>query len=1147
MTERLVTPTPETIRKQRESSDPESSVWVAANAGSGKTHVLTERVLRLLLTGVSPQSILCLTYTKAAAAEMRGRVTTRLGGWTLMDDAALTADLEKLTGQHPSSKDLAQARALFANALETPGGLKINTIHAFCESVLHRFPLEAGVPFGFAVIEEAEQENLIRRARETILTRNLDADGPVSAALNILFDALSDSAMENLIASALKSMRNLGPILADVAGAKARLREFVAFDETRPAAEMHADFATGCLLSVEDIILIRNELEPNSEKKSATPTDLLSAASDPTAFTEAELRLAFFTDGGNGTPRKKLLTAPHAKRFPALAEKLAAEQQRLIALCAELTVAELVERSEALIDLIAAIVAEYERLKRARARLDFDDLIGRTAELFARREQAAWVRYKLDAGITHILVDESQDTNPEQWLVVDAIADEFFAGDGAVERSRSLFAVGDQKQSIFSFQGAEPALFGEAGRIYAKKAQDSGRAWRDIELKASFRTLDALLKAIDLVFADPGRAEAILAQGRRIDHESARTHTGGMVTLWPLIEAEKAESSDDIWALPETSTALKNPARQNAECIAATISDWLKNARPLGARGRAVNASDILILVQSRGPVFLEIIRALKSAKLPTPGADRLRVTSHIAVLDLLALADVLLNPADDLGLAALLRSPLFHVSEGDLFALAHGRGGTLFEAMQASALPSVRAAAEKLSAWRARLDFDRPYEFYTQVLLAEGGLKDFHARLGAEVDDVLAEFLQLALAQEQSAQPSLQGFVAELRSREVSVKRELSEAGGGIRVMTIHGAKGLEAPIVILADAATVPQGSQVRRELYFASTPRGPFLFHAGSKVQHTPITMTLYDAELAAQRAEYWRRLYVAMTRAEDELHIAGVLGAKTKREDTWYGAIETALADQTRTASLASGLTAEVFPAERPSATPATPIIPGATDTMVQAPTFPPLPAVLSRTLLTPSAAGHGLIADPLQTGAESLRDADQARHNGIALHALLQHLPRVAVEDRSKIAAEAVAALFPNDSDAHAALVENALAILANSEFSTLFGPNSRAELPVLAKANRDGESLLIAGRIDRLCVTPEKVTIVDFKSDATPPADPMGIPPAYVAQLGLYRLVLAKIFAGREVEAKILWTASHILMSVPASAMAAATNTIALD
>jgi ATP-dependent helicase/nuclease subunit A len=1130
------------VAQQRQAADPASSVWVKANAGSGKTHVLTERVLRLLLSGVRPEEILCLTYTKAAAAEMRRRVSARLAEWSLLGDRDLTAALRHMEDRVPTPELTARARTLFAYALETPGGLKINTIHAFCESVLHRFPLEAGVPFDFAVIEEEDGRDMIRRTREQVLARGLSGDSPVAGAVDSLFELMSDFAITEAIEGALADRRKLRHVLADRAGAKARLRKLAKSPPGETRATVLAQVVEEALFPLERYPELFAHRPPDPAKtKNLNFVERLwqvhGRAADGAALFDA-----FLKEGG--APYKDRCTAKISD--PSLADAIGAEHDRLAGLYPAFRRATLVERSEALLDVLGAITDRYEAEKRTRSLLDFDDLVEKLGDLFADPARADWVKYKLDAGITHILVDESQDTNPEQWRVVREIAREFFVGDSAISRPRTLFAVGDEKQSIYSFQGADPALFGQSGREFAASARQIGSSFADVPLHTSFRTLDGILNAVDLVFSAETLRTAVLSAVAPVQHFTARAETGGIVTLWPPIRQPDDETDAQNWPLtvPEN---VKAAPRELADRIAGEIAGWVKDRRPLGPRGRPVRADDVLILVQSRSALFFELIRALGQRGLPTPGADRLAVTAHIGVLDLLALGDVLLNPGDDLQLAALLRSPLFDIGEDDLFDLAHGRAGTLWQALESSKGPAAIKAFAQLRRWRGRLDFDRPFEFYAEILYGEGGLRRFHSRLGPEIFDVASEFLELALAHEQTPQPSLQGFLAEMRAREVSIKRELAETGNGVRVMTVHGAKGLESPIVILADATSQPQGRQTAKPVIIVPEAPGPLFVHASARKDHVPETLRLREVDEAAQQAEYWRKLYVGMTRAEDELYVTGVLTKTGRLEGTWYEAIERALGPESEILTDAAGASTLVYPRHRPTHPPLA-ISSAAAATAMLPRSLPPLAVPTPVPIVTPSSAFAGVDAERVfKTSAEGAIDAETARREGNALHALLQHLGRVPHLEWQKAVEKAMPVLLPGAPERHPALGRRAIAILEKPAFSRLFGPDSRAEVPFLANASRDGTPIRLAGRMDRILVDQGRVLVVDYKSDANPPRIVEDVPAPYVTQVGLYALVAGQLFPGLAVEAAILWTTLESLMILPTAALQNAVSAFTLQ
>jgi ATP-dependent helicase/nuclease subunit A len=1134
MSRRLLSPMPEAINiAQRAASDPDQSVWVSANAGSGKTYVLTARVLRLLLSGVKPEEILCLTYTKAAAAEMRGRVAERLGKWTLASDADLARDLTALGGTPPTPGMQLRARSLFAHALETPGGLKIQTIHAFCESVLHRFPREAGVPFDFSVLEEHERDGLLLQARESILAAGLRGSGE-ALAVETLFGLLSDFSIEQAIIEALNQQRTLRRVVADVPTAKRELRKLIG--PVGSIDDVVEEMSAGYGLTREDHAQVFALIRPNPDGSDFVDRlgQLDPARPDPEALMDT------FLTQTERTARKTLLKKATAVLIPDVAQKLVDEAARIERLYGKLVAAELIARSEAMLDVVAAISAHYEQAKRARSLLDFDDLIEKLAALLKDEAQGPWVRYKLDAGISHILVDEGQDTNPQQWQVIGALVDDFFFGESAADRPRTVFAVGDQKQSIFSFQGAEPEIFIDAGRQYAFSAKAAHFEVTHVPLRFSFRTLPNVLKAVDVVFNNRPDLKAGALEEESLLHETARAEGGGTVTLWPPIKDIADEADPNNWPTEPPLVAMQSAQRRVAERIAREIKGWIDSARPLGPRGRAIVADDVLILVQVRSVLFHEIIRALIRAGIPTPGADRLAVTTHIGVLDMMALGDVLSNSADDLQLAALLRSPLFEVSEEDLLAVAQPRDEKerLWRAMRDSTIPSVKAAYEQLYEWRGRLDFDRPFNFYADVLYAGGGLKRMRSRFGSEIDDVMAQFLDLALLHEQSEQPSLVGFLAELRSREVTIKRELAEAGAGVRVMTVHGAKGLEAPIVILADAATTERGRD-RRAIYMRSAP--PLFIHAASEATHVDETREYKADADAAQQAEYWRKLYVAMTRAEDELYVTGYLTKQGKVDGSWYEAIEQGLAPFSETvADTEGGVSALIYPAERQAAAE---VLPGGEHvtagpgTLTLAPLPPPKPIRIVRPSEVEKTANPERV---LATRLEESLDPETARLSGTALHALLQHLSKVDAAERAEVAARALEALLPAAPEQRAIIAAKAMSILANPVFADLFGETSRAEVPFLANALRNGAPVTLAGRIDRLVVEPQRVLVVDFKSDADATEDAAAVKPAYKTQLGLYALVATQLFPGAAVEAAILWTSLEKLVKLPREDLAEA-------
>ena len=1122
----------QTSANQAVAADPTRNVWVKANAGSGKTFVLSRRVLRLLINKVPPEEILCLTYTKAAAAEMRARVGKELGSWAVYDDQKLLDEIEKLEGEKPSDEKLAFARQLFARALETPGGLKINTIHAFSESVLHRFPLEAGVPFDFKVIDDAEQTQLLVAAREEVLA-NRDGDADLQAAIDKLFDIESDFGLEKAINAALGHGAKLPMVIANQTRAKTLLSKLLSLSADTSLEALTNEICNSPHLPISEYKTVHEELTHLGVAKrfNAKLTKQLSRPNTP-----ENILSTFLSAEGKMPGKGHEAHSGVAKHDPALAERLQNETERLFGLSQSYLAAKTVEHSLALLDVLTALYARYTAKKRARSLLDFDDLIIHLRQLLEHSEFAAWIAYKLDAGISHILVDESQDTNPEQWRIVEALLNDFFDGESAIERPRSVFAVGDEKQSIFSFQGAEPRLFPETGRKLGLQALTAKKPWSDITLKTSFRTVRTILEAVDLVFARPEAHRGLTGDDEKTVHEAAREMDGGRVQIWPAIEKPDEDEQPEGYAV-EAKVPRARPEEMLANKVASTIEEWIATGRRIGVREQLVKPQDILILVQSRGPAFRAMIRALKQKGLPNLGEDKLVVSNHIAIEDLLVLAEFLLNPADDLALATVLRSPLFSWSENQLFDLARGtRGGNprmvdqrakwpLWVQLKEAAMQQsdVKNIFETLNQWRNRVDLERPYEFFAHILFEQGGLKKFHARLGVEVDDVINEFLNMALSHEQGDQPAMLGFVTDMRQNQSQIKRELSEAGGAIRVMTVHGAKGLEAPIVFVLDATVAPTGAQNAKPILLNADHEKPqdayLLWAQGSSKKQAEIVSGLKDSAKAEDDAEYRRKLYVALTRAEDELYITGV--AKKGQEKSWHQMVLDGLQEHCREIKDADGnLTCWQFPANLGDP------LSGAKcrneEDAAEAPawftTAAPVPAV--RRILEPSAHDEDFVP---KKGKPS-GDAELARLKGTSLHALLQFLPQFPIDQREKLAHQALLNLMPEHKALHSDMVGRALEIIGAPQFGAFFGENARAEVAVAADIEFEGKPTRITGRIDCLVVNDEEVKIVDFKSDANPPGDGSTIPVHYRQQLERYRAVLRKQFPNRPINCAILWT-----------------------
>ncbi|GAB4357790.1 MAG: double-strand break repair helicase AddA [Oricola sp.] len=1153
----------DTQSRQAVAASPDWSVWVSANAGSGKTYVLATRVIRLLLAGTDPSRILCLTYTKTAAAEMKDRVFRRLGTWVTMPEAGLREELEKLEGRAPDRDKLAFARCLFARALETPGGLKIQTIHAFCDALLHRFPLEANVPGHFEQLDDDMIAALIGEARMTMLARIDGGEaGELAAAFRTVIELTGENGLDALLDEAVQNRSKLVAFLRDLNPANDRrafYRAMFGFAEEDTAESFRAGALKVMWSHAPVMRAVRDAAAGVSAKTGGNFAGAYLAALDAEdAF--AAFEALFYTGAGAPRSTATLMKDKAVQQVPgfeaAHADAFAAMQvaRDRIALLAQ------VDNTLAALTVVDHLLDGYGRLKQMRGYLDFDDLIERTASLLARPDVGEWVRYKLDQGIDHILVDEAQDTSPRQWDVIKALAGEFFAGEGAREVRRTLFAVGDEKQSIYSFQGADPVSFGRTGELMREKARAvfGEEGFRDVPLETSFRSTQDVLSAVDRVFESEANRAGVAYSAGAIRHESLRKDQPGRVEVWPLVKAESHEEPED-WTAPVD--APRPPAVIVAERIADTVSRWVRDGEIIEGLGRPVTAGDILVLVRSRDSFIGTLSRVLKDRGVEVAGADRLKMTDHIAVLDLLALARFVLQPADDLSLAALLRSPLFDLSEERLFDIAHGRGAmTLFESLEmaASGDDALAGIHTTLARWRERAASLPVFEFYASILSGEGGREKLVGRLGPETPDMLDEFMRYALAQERAGLPALQNFVSVLESASPVIKREMDPAQNQVRIMTVHGAKGLEAPVVFLVDRGSPPHNSRHADGFLEVPVEGGDpvILWNASSKLKSS--VSEAARAEVARKAEEEYRRLlYVGMTRAADRLIVAGYAGVRGGGDATWHAVVERALAPESQTVVYPG------FEALRFQVTKAPPVsvqekaperkqvvsLPSWFRSPV--PPEPPLPRPLA-----PSGASGIAIERERDTaeagGTPSLLSAggeeppSLAVRRGIALHRLLQMLPSVPPAGRRRKAAE-YCHRFDHRWDAGdiAEIIGQAMAILEDPAHAVLFGERTAAEVPVMGTLTIGGRKRAVSGVIDRIAVDGDRVLLVDYKTNAHPPAGAGQVPDVYLRQMALYRDLVAPLYPGLPVEAFLLYTAGPRMIALPDSLLDAALASLA--
>ena len=1114
--------------RQAAASDPATSVFVSANAGTGKTKLLTDRVLRLMLQGAAPDSILCVTYTRAAAAEMRNRISGKLADWTVSSTEALLDDLRGMGIAVPPQDMLARARSLFAEILDNDDGPRVETVHSFCQSVLRRFPIEAGIVPQAELADTFEQSRMKADARDILLRR---ADPDLARLIGRLAAQTSEGNAETLLDELLdKETRLADPDI------ERRLQAH--FAEARgidPALDL--DRVIDALVTELDIEGLRATAEvlaasgvASHQKRAAKLTAWLGEDAAGRRTYIDRLNEALF--GSNGPLTERSLSNRDIRAaFPRVVEVQQTAQQALSKLIAARAAQRCRDLTAALYGFGRAFQAEYEGLKTRRGLLDYDDLIRLTNAMLADGEAAQWVAWKLDNGIHHLLLDEAQDTSPAQWQLLRRLGDEFFeaASEVVSELSgdsgpRTMFVVGDFKQSIYSFQGADPVVMGRNRLELHDRAGALAAPWREVGLDVSFRSARPVLDLVNLVvpalagITDP-RMPGFQA------HRSARRDAGGFVEVMPVVAEDEAPVDPPAFAPPEIREP-RDAAAQSAARLAELLSGWIGQRRL--PSGRLMRAGDVMVLLRSRGRYHRLLLAALQQAGIPVAGADRMKLEDQIEIQDLLALGDIMLLPEDDLQLASVLKSPLVGIDEEMLFTLAHDRGGKSLHAClmaHAGGDSELGRVADRVIRLRELAEGQSVFGFYSSVLIE--ARQDFRRRLGAAVDETLDHFLTLAQEFGGAGGVSLTGFLAQLRGSGGEVRRDMDSDGADqVRVMTIHGAKGLEAPVVVLPDMLTPV--SRIPEQL--VRDPQSGFVYWAPGGVRPDFVSEARDQAREREDEEEN-RLLYVALTRARDGIVIGGWQAQHRRRlEASHYERLHAAVSGMEGVEADADGTlrleTEGVAPTERrrlPVPPPVEHSRPVPDWLFRDAPEEPRPP----RPLRPSQPDGRAQTA----RAPGSRLAASRALARGRLAHRLFEVLPTVAPDRRAAVRDALLAAQAEVPGDAAARLAAEVKAVMGLAALAPVFGPDALAEISVSGVVDGIG----IAGQIDRLHVSDARVLVADFKTGPRPRQTPAD----YVRQMALYAALLAQIYPGRQVTTWLVWTEACAIEEVDETARTA--------
>ncbi len=1110
------------ISQQQEAANPRKSVWVEASAGTGKTKILSDRVLRLLLKKIDPAKLLCLTYTKAAAVEMSERIAKRLSSWAVEDDDSLREDLVRLLGQefneYPDQELLNFSRTLFATLLDTPGGMKIQTIHSFCQDILKRFPLEAGISPYFEVLDDRNAREILQNIKSDLLKYDgKNANSDLVEAVSYLTNSISEYKFPeilNMITENRGKISNLlkkhsGNISSVISSLETHLDVRLDMSEESLKQDIfdHIDFCQ--IKEVVKALLCGSAEDIN---KAHILERILNEHIDYKFYDQ--YKSIFLTE--KGTIRSRLATQKAIKICPHIVEFMRNQAEILLKVENQLASLCILKSTIAFLHVAKNIIDKYNSYKSLYAVLDYDDLIATTRSLLENRSITDWVLFKLDGGIDHILIDEAQDTSPDQWAIIRALSQEFFAGEGRHEDKdlkRTIFVVGDRKQSIYSFQGADPREFDKMYLYFQKKIQSFAK----VQLDVSFRSTKAIMDCVNILFETEQAKYGVVPQAEHISHRPYRLGDGGRVEILPLLHTDKSTNDNDYnWHLPikrEKTISLSNIlARQ----IAQKIKNMVDSKELLASRNRPICYGDFMFLVQRRNSFVEEFVRACKTIGVQVAGIDKLKLLDQIAVQDLISLGKFLLLPTDDLSLAEALKSPIFGLSDDDLFNLCYQRNCSLFSNLLKHS--SYAEIATQLKTLLNMVGYVRPFELFNYILVQMNGRKNFIARMGTEVEDILDEFLNLTIIFEQQHTPCLQTFITWIVQDEVVVQKEMEQGEDDtVKIMTVHGSKGLQSPIVILADTTRIKNKIFKNEPLWDDDLVYFPL---SASKYNETCKQIKNKDFEKDLQ--EYHRLLYVALTRAEDRLYIAGYTKDQSANDESWYKLLENSIVSNIELPKQDQRIIYEVKQENI------------FTEESLQIPD--PLPSFDYNSLLTPAPIENPLAkplapsrddSDETEISSSPLSDNGTFYRRGIVIHKLLQYIFEVDESKRYDVANAFLSKQLPDFSSTKINSIAHEVINLCQ-KYREIFTSNSMAEVPIIGELN----GRIVSAKIDRLVVCDKKVIIVDYKTNRPAAKTINDVPALYIKQLSTYKALIKNIYPTKDVETYILWTNTCHMMKL---------------
>ena len=1111
----------EATRRQNNAASGLSSVWVSASAGTGKTYVLTKRILGLLLQDntLKPHEILAVTFTRAAAREMEERLRLELSVWATCTEDELRVSLEKMLGETPSKMHIQRARTLFAEFLDN--AVESNTIHGFCQKILAQFPLEADISPAFNLIEGQEQSELLRKAKSSVFMHALE--GTLKPAW--VFDYYAYTYGEKKLSEALDSFVNESTryqkylkSYGGIEGVKKELLNTLNVEEELTGDTFDAYCKKLCAVPNVYMDILQKGAESllqGGKVAQGLGVLLKEYLNDETAPWE-KLKNIFITPS-SGKVRSQGFPDAKARKFggDTLWDMMHKFADHIVDIEEKLKAANAYLITVSYLELGSQILQSYEKLKYKSGVLDFDDLISKTADLLKNTEKSEWVRFKMDQKIRHVLLDEAQDTDNDQWIILKAIIDEFYAGVGQHE-GRTFFAVGDMKQSIYRFRGAQPHVFGSMKKYLHQHQEQSDIPVAVEELMVSFRSTEPVLNFVDSVFAQTNRHHAVDDMAKEILHNAVKVGSSGVVHISPLLEAENEDVEPEPWSLPTRQNKQNSLQTEIAEKTAKQILDLLNSKDVLESTGTYIEPGDIMILLRSRSSMS-SLIAALDRYYIPHGGADQVTLQSETVVQDLLALLKFVSNQDDDLSLAHVLRSPLVGLNDAQFDALfvEKNKFQNLWQCVDKTC--SYGAVLQSVTRAFYKHDLQGFLTWVIQQLNIRGvyyslmSMRDEKSPVVA-VDDALDTLLNMAMDVTKKGEGVLK-LIHMLDTQTLNLKRE-TDAGNKVRLMTAHGSKGLESPIVIMPDTTgQFYKNMSNDTGLWHVNEDGSDSLFLHRISIKSAPAFQeTLIEEEKERIFRDEMRLLYVALTRSKERLYISGVKKHGYNSENCWYGHILEAVHSTDCFTQISQG--EYLFKVDNN--------LKAQTKEKPLEPVEEKLPAWVES--LAPNERGLTLVhaSDSLKRKEQlellSEKQREKLFKRGQLVHKLLEFLPDLQKGEWHKKGMNFLKQVAPEYCDLEKEnLVQSAVAVLET--YPEFFGENSKAEIPLAANLN----GYRLEGVVDRLVVAEKEVIAVDYKTNAQIPEI---IPADYQKQMQFYKKALQEIFPEKEIKAALVWTSA---------------------